>query len=352
MADPVFFVPSRPLTAAEIASTLGATLPPGADADRAITRLAPLDQAGPSDLSFMDNPRYAGELAGTHAGICLTAPRFLSAVPPRSVAIPSSRVHRDLAIVAGLLFPQALRPLAVTATVGISPAAYVDPGARLEDGVTVEPMAVIGPGAEIGRGTLIAAGAVIGREVRIGRDCLIGPGASLLYALIGNRVIIHPGVRIGQDGFGYASAADGHRKIPQLGRVIVQDNVEIGAGTTIDRGAIRDTVVGEGTKIDNLVQIGHNVVIGRHCLIVAQVGISGSATLGDFVVIGGQSGVNGHVNIGDGAQIAAVSTVHGDVPPGARWGGTPAGPVREWLRAMTEFKKLGRPRSGDQDDTR
>ena len=199
---------------------------------------------------------------------------------------------------------------------------------------------MIGPGAEIGRGTVIGAASVVGAGCRIGRDCAIGPGASVLHALLGNRVTIHPGVRIGQDGFGFAFVAGKHQKVPQVGRVIIQDDVEIGANTTIDRGATRDTIIGEGTKIDNLVQIGHNVVIGRHCIIVAQTGISGSARLDDYVVLGGQVGVVGHVRIGEGAQIAASSNVNGDVPPGVRWGGSPAKPVREWFRELTTLKRL------------
>ena len=208
----------------------------------------------------------------------------------------------------------------------------------------------MGPHAEIGAGTIIGAQSIIGPQVRVGRDCSISPQVSVLNAFLGNRVILHGGVRIGQDGFGFAMGPQGHLKVPQVGRVIIQDDVEIGANTTIDRGASRDTVIGEGTKIDNLVQIAHNVVIGRHCVIVAQVGISGSATLEDYVVLGGQVGVVGHVRIGMGAQIAATSNVNSDVPPGARWGGTPAKPVREWFREVTALKMLASKRNVAKDD--
>ncbi len=182
--------------------------------------------------------------------------------------------------------------------------------------------------------------------MRIGRDCAVGAGTSISHALVGDRVIIHPGCRIGQDGFGFLMGAAGHLKVPQIGRVIIQDDVEIGAGTTIDRGAIRDTMIGEGTKIDNLVQIGHNVVIGRHCVLVAQTGISGSSTLEDFVALGARVGVTNHVTIGEGAQIAAISIVAGDVPPGARWGGTPAKPVKQWFREVKMLEHLARSRRG------
>jgi UDP-3-O-[3-hydroxymyristoyl] glucosamine N-acyltransferase len=225
----------------------------------------------------------------------------------------------------------------------------VHPTARLEEGVVVEPGAVIGREAQIGRGTTIAAGAVVGYRVAIGRGCYIGPGASVTHALVGDRVLLHAGVRIGQDGFGFAMGPGGHLKLPQVGRVIIQDDVEIGANSCVDRGALKDTIIGEGTKIDNLVQIGHNVVIGRHCVIVGQTGISGSTELGDYVVMGGQSGAVGHIKIGTGAQIAGGAHPKNDVPAGARMGGTPAVPMLEYGRQVAALRRLGKRggRSGE-----
>ena len=265
---------------------------------------------GPRDLTFFENLSYAEGLRNTRAGACLIAERFARDAPPGLLLLVTREPYRGFVAVTRKLFPGALRPSSLFEADGITPGASVHPKARLENGVTVEPGAVIGPRAEIGSGTLIGAGAVIGAEVRIGRDCSIGAHCSIMHALIGDRVILHPGCRIGQDGFGYVMSPRGHSKVPQVGRVIIQDDVEIGAGTAIDRGAIRDTVIGEGTKIDNLVQIGHNVSVGRHCVIVAHCAIAGSVTLEDFVALGGRVTINNHVTIGEGAQIAGMSGVN------------------------------------------
>ena len=224
---------------------------------------------------------------------------------------------------------------------GVSPQAHVDPGARLEPGVDIEPGAVIGAGVEIGSGTHVGANATIGAGVRIGRSCVIGAGASLSHALIGDRVILHPGVRIGQDGFGFALGARGHTKVPQLGRVIIQDDVEIGANTTIDRARFGRTWIQEGVKIDNLVQIAHNVVIGKHSIIVAQVGIAGSVRIGAGVVIGGQAGIIGHIEIDDGTMIGAQSGVSKSLH-GGTWWATPTVPLREAKEQIAWVRRLGK----------
>jgi UDP-3-O-[3-hydroxymyristoyl] glucosamine N-acyltransferase len=309
-----------------------------------------VDRAKGDELTFLENPHYLEALARSRALACLVAEKNAARVPGEVIPLIVKDPYRAFAQVAGHLFPTATRPASTCGTQGVSPGSHVDATARLETGVTVDPGAVIGPDAEIGSGTLIGANAVIGPSVRIGRDCSIGPGASVTHALIGNRVILHGGVRVGQDGFGFAMGPQGHAKVPQIGRVIIQDDVEIGANTTIDRGANRDTMIGEGTKIDNLVQIAHNVVIGRHCVIVAQSGVAGSAELGDFVVMGAHSGVIGHVKVGNGAQIAGMAHVKNDVEPGARMGGTPAVPFKEWAREVAAIKQLGKQRGPRRPD--
>lgn len=348
MTEPIFFKRSDSLTAGDIAALTGATLSDPSRAGVAISNVAPIDRAGPHDLSFFENLRYAAGLRASRAGACLIAERFAGDAPPGLLLLISREPYRGFVTVTRTLFPDALRPSSMFEAEGVTPGASVHPKARLEDGVTVEPGAVIGPRAEIGAGTLVGAGAAIGAGVRIGRDCSIGAHCSIAHALIGDRVILHPGCRIGQDGFGYVMSPRGHAKVPQVGRVIIQDDVEIGAGTAIDRGAIRDTVVGEGTKIDNLVQIGHNVSVGRHCVIVAHCAIAGSVTIEDFVALGGRVTINNHVTIGEGAQVAGMSGVNSDIPAGARWAGLPAKPAKLWMREVAWIERAAKRHSAEK----
>ena len=317
MAEPVFFTPSRSLGLDDIAGLTGARVHALGLGQARISKVAALERAGPGDIAFLDHASALPKLALTGAGACLLPEPFAGRAPDGVAVLVSPRPYRDFVAVARALFPAALRPSSLVAVGEIAAGASVHPTARLESGVAIDPGAVVGPRAEIGAGTRIAAGAVIGPDVRVGRDCAIGAGASLIHAFVGDRVLLQPGCRIGQGGFGFIPGPKGHMKVPQVGRVIIQDDVEVGAGTAIDRGAHRDTVIGEGTKIDNLVQIAHNVTIGRHCVIVAQAGIAGGATVEDFVVLGARVSVDSHVTIGEGARVAAASIVHGDVPEGA-----------------------------------
>ena len=340
MSDPVFFHSRGPITLGEIVTLTGAEPVGAIDPAQTFEGVKPLDLAGPRDVSFLDGSRFLAAFRTSAAGASFLKREHAGEGRAGLVRLVTSDPYRAYVLVARTLFEDALSPRSAFGARGVDAGASVHPDARLEDGVVVDPGAVIGPDAEVGSGTVIGANAVIGAGVRIGRDCSVGPGASLLNSLVGDRVTIHPGARIGQDGFGFIPGERGHMKVPQLGRVIVQDDVEIGAGTTIDRGAGRDTMIGEGTKIDNQVQIAHNVTIGRHCIIVSMVGISGSVTIGDRVMMGGQSGVSEHVTIGDAARIAAGAGVIKDVPPGAAMLGQPARPMREALKAMAALNRL------------
>jgi UDP-3-O-[3-hydroxymyristoyl] glucosamine N-acyltransferase len=341
-----FFHGVRQISVGEIAKLTGAEVRRSGDPELSVSGISALDRGGPRDLVFLDHPKFVSQARSSAAGACLTSQRLADHVPSGTALLIVDKPFLAFVKAARALFPDALRPSSLFAGAGGAPGvaagAVVHPRARLEAGVTVDPGAVIGTDAEIGSGTVIGANAVVGAGVRIGRDCSIGANASIAHALIGDRVILHPGCLIGQDGFGYVMGGGAHHKIPQIGRVIIQDDVEIGAGTSIDRGGLRDTVIGEGTKIDNQVQVGHNASIGRHCILVAQVGIAGSCVIEDYAVLGGQAGIADNLTIGEGAKIGAKSGVYADIPAGETWLGIPAMRGREFWRAMAALRSAAK----------
>jgi UDP-3-O-[3-hydroxymyristoyl] glucosamine N-acyltransferase len=340
MADPRFFTVAGPFALKDLAQIAQASLAPGADPNALIRDVAPLEAAGPGELSFLDNRKYADAFAKSRAGACCVRPEDAKDAPAGMALLVTPLPYKAYALAA-----QAFYPAAKGAGL-VSPAAHVDPTAQIGHGTDIAPGAVVLEGARIGRRCRVGANAVIGAGVEIGDDTEVGPNASLTHCLIGSRVLIYPGVRIGQDGFGFAIDPKGHVRVPQLGRVLVEDDVEIGANSTIDRGAGPDTVIGRGTMIDNLVQIGHNVTLGPGCVIIAQAGISGSTKLDHHVVLAAQAGLTGHLKIGAGARIAAQSGVMRDVEPGAEVGGSPAVPMRQWLRQVALLGRLVRGKGG------
>ena len=328
-----FFRRSGPYSLAVVASTARRVAD---ELELLLEGVAPLQTASPNEVSFLDNRRYASALDQTSAGAVIVHPDMAARVPAGTMAIRTTEPYAAWARVAALFYP--LPPISP----GIHPSAIVAEGASVDPSAEVGPQSVIEAGAEIGPGCRIGPCAVIGSGVIVGRDCRIGAHASLSYAILGARVYVYPGARIGQEGFGFACTKDGFLTVPQLGRVILEDDVEVGANSTIDRGSSRDTVIGAGSRLDNLVQIGHNVILGRCCVIVAQAGISGSTVLEDFVRVGGQAAMAGHLRIGQGAQIGAQAGIISDVDPGAKVLGSPAQPKRDFFRQIATLKKMAK----------
>lgn len=332
MADHRFFKRQPPQTLEAIAKIAGGKIV--GDPAAKIEDVAPLDVAGEGQISFLDNIRYKDSFLKSRAAAVIVGEAAAAFAPPGMALIVSPNPYKSYALVAQSFYPDEYPPA------NISPAAHIDLSAKIGAGCVIEPGAVIKAGAVIGDGCWIEPGAVIGEGVELGAQCRIGANATVSHAVIGMATRLYPGVRIGQDGFGFAIDPAGHVKVPQLGRVIIGDHVEIGANSTVDRGAGPDTEIGSGAWIDNLVQIGHNVKIGRGCVLVAQSGVAGSTVLEDFSVLAAQAGVAGHLRIGKGARIGAKSGVMKDVPAGEEQLGAPAMPVKEFMRQVIALKRL------------
>jgi UDP-3-O-[3-hydroxymyristoyl] glucosamine N-acyltransferase len=333
MADPRFFQKAHEVLDKETLATLtGIGAIP--DSMPLISGVAPLETAKPHDISFLDNKKYRPALLTTKAGACFIKPEYADLVPPHVMALVTPTPYKCYALIAQYFYPNSLPEPLQHPSACIHPKATVHPTCRIEAGV------VIGALAEIGAHSHIAPNAVIGDGVKVGEHVVIGANASISHAHIGNHTVIYPGARIGQPGFGFAIEGSTPIKVPQIGRVIIGQHVEVGANTTIDRGASHDTVIGDGVMIDNQVQIAHNVTIGAGSVIVAQVGISGSTRLGQGVIIGGQAGLTGHLEIANGARIAANSGVMRDIGQGQAVGGSPAMPFKEWLKLSALLRRL------------
>ncbi len=340
MADPRFFDRGGPFTLAELARLSGAKLLRADQGEQLCLDVAPLETAGPEEASFLDNRKYLGVFCTSRAGAAFVDEWAVERAPPGMALLVSGAPYKAFGLAA-----QAFYPAPVVAG-SRAPSALIDPAAIVPEDCAIGAHTVIEAGARLGRRCQVGANTVISAGVEIGEDCRIAANVTVSHALIGARVVLHPGVRIGQAGFGFAPGRDGPVKVPQLGRVVIGDDVDIGANTTIDRGSGHDTVIGAGSMIDNLVQIGHNVVLGRCCILAGQVGISGSTKLDDFVMVGGQAGFAGHLRIGSGARIAAVSGVMRDIPAGVTVCGIPAMPMTEFMRQTVALQRLAKKRDG------
>jgi len=337
MPDPRFFEDLGPVTLSELAALTGAVLADPSHGPRQVRAVSIMAGAGPDTVTFLSDRKFVAQGRETKAAACFIVAEGADALPPGCAALVMASPQVGYALAAERLH----RPRMATGEKGVHPDAVIEANVLLGPGV------VIGAGAHIGRGTRIGANTVIGPGVTIGRDCEISANVTVGFALIGDRVRILAGAAIGEPGFGAAVGPKGLIDIPQLGRVILQDGVGVGANSTVDRGAFEDTVLGENTKIDNLVQIAHNVRVGRNCVMAAHTGISGSVTIGDGAQFGGRAGVADHITIGDRARVGAAAGVMKNIPAGETWGGFPARPIRQWMRENVWLAKQVSHKEGD-----
>lgn len=342
MADPRFFDRQGPFSLRDILARAELEGVPDAALDRQFGDVGPLESAGPESVSFLDNPKYLNAFKETRAGACFVDASLVEQCPHDTLPIITAAPYLSFARVAAQFFPG-------EANIDVDAESLaVHPTAKLGKSVILGPGATIGAHAEIGEGTTVAGNVQIGRGVVIGKNCNIHHSATVTHALIGDRVDIGVGVRVGQRGFGFAPNPPEYIAVPQLGRVVIGNDVAIGANTTIDRGAGPDTRIGDHCQIDNLVQIAHNVVLGQGCVLAAQVGISGSTKVGNYVVMAGQVGVAGHLNIADGVTLAGKTGVTRDLTIPGTYGGFPAVPVRDWRIKVATLSRLARKR--DRND--
>lgn len=333
MIDTHFFKKNKAITLGELGALVSAEVV--GDASALISDIARLDEAGGGHITFFHNVKFAQDLAKTKAQAIIIHPKDQDKAPRGASLILTTTPYRVFGMIAGYFYPEVKLPSS-----GIAETAQIHPTATVAPNACVEDFVVIHAGVMIGEHAHIKSHAVIGKGVEVGEWSVVGEHVTLHYALVGKRVNIKPGAKIGQTGFGFHMDEKGPFPIPQLGRVIIGDDVEIGANTTIDRGSQSDTVIGQGSRIDNLVQIAHNAKLGRNCIMVAQSGIAGSSQLGNFVVVAGQVGIAEHLTIGDGARIAAQSGVMRDVDAQTDVAGTPCVPARDWHRQTAFLKKM------------
>jgi UDP-3-O-[3-hydroxymyristoyl] glucosamine N-acyltransferase len=340
MTNRSFFTNSTPLALSYLASSIKATpyingkKVENIDPKIMVSDISTLEKASSNELTFFTNAKYAEQYTKSKALACITSEKFLDKAPKDVFILVTGNPYADFARIMTLFYPaQTIKP-------GLSKDAHIHPTAVIGKDCEIAHGVTMGAEVKVGANTKIYPGVYIDDKVQIGENCIIHHDVTLSNCLIGNNTIIHSGTRIGQDGFGYAFDNYKHIKIPQIGRVVIGNDVEIGANCTIDRGAIDDTIISDMCKIDNLVQVGHNVVLGVGCIIVSQVGISGSTELGKYVVVGGKVGISGHLKIGDGAQLAAGSGVIQDVEAKQVVGGYPSLPIRQWHKQTVILKKL------------
>ena len=347
MSDPRFFKKSGPFSLIEIANLINGDLS-CENESILIEDISTLKFAKDNEITFFQDLSYKSDLNETKASVCLIKKEHKDFAPENIDLIFSNNPYMDFTLISQHFYPNEIFPKSTSSfekslsNNGIDHTAVIDPTSVIEEG------AIIGANVVIDKNSTISSNTVIGKGVEIGSNSFIGSNVTITHSIIGNNIIIHQGTSVGQDGFGFAMSPDGHKKIPQVGRVLIQDNVEIGANCSIDRGSIQDTVIKKGTKIDNMVHIAHNCIIGENCIIAGMVGLAGSTTLEDFVVMGAKSGAVGHITIGKGSQIAAKAGVSKTLPPGKTWAGFPIREMNLWKKDLSYIRKLSKGRKNDE----